>query len=61
MSEYIIDDSKCRKTEITRCKDCVLGEKDTESPYLVRCDFSGKLLPLNGFCFLGEKAERDEG
>ena len=57
MSEYIIDDTNIKKTEITRCRNCFLREKEESNAYLVKCRFWDKLVAGNGFCYIGEKEE----
>lgn len=56
MSEYIVKDDGSTK-ELTRCKDCCLGEKDERIPSLVHCNFFGKSMPTFGYCYLGEKKD----
>lgn len=59
MSEYIIDDSKVKKIEIVRCKDCVLSEDSQSAPAFRLCTFWDKLVPWNGFCYIGQKGEKN--
>lgn len=60
MTEYIVkktDNGFKVLWEFTRCRDCVLKEKNPESPFLVNCNFYKKSQPGNGFCHLGERGE----
>lgn len=57
MSEYIVKDDGTKVRELTRCKDCCLGEKDEQIPSLVHCNFFGKSMPTFGYCYLGERKD----
>lgn len=60
MSEYIVDTSNIKKTEITRCGKCILAEKSNEGPSFLYCTVWKQLWPYTGFCHLGNKGAPDE-
>ena len=45
--------------EITRCKDCNQSE-EMETPFVRNCCVWNKLVPLAGYCFLGNKEVKHE-
>lgn len=60
MSEYIVDTSNIKKTEITRCGKCILSIDSNEWPSFRYCTFWKQLVPYGGFCHLGNKGAPDE-
>lgn len=46
-----------RKNEITRCRYCECSEKADSTGYVRNCSVWNRVVPLEGFCYLGVKKD----